>query len=171
MEICDIDPMIASIEVFQQTLARFDLQGVLDADEQDRDQYLFLLMSHVVEPALGKEPTPVAVYNFPFSQAALAQVKDGEAARFEIYYRGVELANGFYELTDVDVQSDRFEQDSAIRAKQGLEHMAGDTYLLEALSHGLPPCSGVALGIERLLALAMGKTSIAAVMAFDFGRA
>lgn len=171
MEICDIDPMVVSIEKFQQTLARYDLQDVLDKEEQDRDQYLFLLMSHVVEPALANEPSPVAVYNFPISQAALAQTQDGEAARFEIYYRGVELANGFYELTDVDVQRDRFEQDSIIRSQRGLEAMAGDTYLLEALNHGLPPCSGVALGIERLLALAMNKVSIAEVMTFDFSRA
>lgn len=171
MEICDLDPMIASIEQFQQMLLRFDLQDVLDVEEQDRDQYLFLLMSHVIEPALGNEPYPVAVYNFPVSQAALAQVKDGEAARFEIYYQGVELANGFYELTDVAVQRDRFKQDMELRCIRGLEAGASDAYLLEALAYGLPPCSGVALGIERLLALAMNQSSIAATMAFDFSRA
>ena len=171
MEICDIDPMLASIETFQQVLDRFNLQGVLDAEELDRDQYLFLLMSHVVEPALAAEPCPVAVYGFPVSQAALAQVQDGAAARFEIYYRGVELANGFYELTDADVQRERFAKDNEARTQHGLETIAGDTYLLEALSHGLPKCSGVALGVERLLALAMDHSSIAAVMAFDFSRA
>ena len=171
MDSCNIDPMVASIDQLQQTLVRFDLGGVLAVDEQDRDQYLFLLMSHVIEPALAREPSPVAVFNFPISQAALAQVNDGVAERFEVYYRGVELANGFHELTDVDAQRTRFNQDNAQRCTHGLTASAPDEYLLNALSHGLPACSGVALGIERLLALALNQTSIAAVLAFDFSRA
>jgi lysyl-tRNA synthetase class 2 len=168
---CGIDPMTASIDTLKNTLARFDLQGVLDIDEQDPDQYLFLLMSHVVEPALAREPSPVAVYGFPVSQAALAKICDGDAARFEIYYRGVELANGFYELTDADMQAARFQQDMELRGKHGVDIGAADDYLLDALRHGVPSCSGVALGLERLLALAMNKSSIAEVMAFDFSRA
>ncbi len=171
VESCDLDPMTASIDQLRQTLVRFDLQNVLRADEQDRDQYLFLLMSHVVEPALAKEQSPIAVYHFPVSQAALAQVNEGVAERFEVYYRGVELANGFHELTEVEAQKARFEQDNAIRQLHGVEKSAPDDYLLAALSHGLPPCSGVALGIERLLALALNQSSIATVMAFDFSRA
>ena len=171
MEICDIDPMVASIDTLQQTLVRFDLDGVLTPGEQDRDQYLFLLMSHVVEPALANELSPVAVYNFPVSQAALAIIKEGVAERFEVYYRGVELANGFHELTDVDAQRARFDQDNAARHSHGIEPSAPDDYLLAALSHGLPACSGVALGIERLLALALDQSSIASVLAFDFSRA
>lgn len=171
MDICDIDPMVASTEELQQTLVRFDLDGVLSVDEQDRDQYLFLLMSHVIEPALATEPSPVAVFNFPVSQAALAQVNDGVAERFEVYYRGVELANGFHELTDVEAQRVRFNQDNMARSAQGLMVSAPDEYLLDALSHGLPACSGVALGIDRLLALALNQSSIAAVLTFDFARA
>lgn len=171
MEICDIDPMDVNIGTLQQTLARFDLQDVLATDEQDPDQYLFLLMSHVVEPALADELSPVAVFNFPVSQASLAQVNNGVAERFEVYYRGVELANGFHELTDVDAQRARFEKDNAARIGQGLVACAPDEYLLAALSHGLPACSGVALGIERLLALALNQLSIASVLAFDVSRA
>ena len=171
MEICDIDPMTASLDTFNKTLERFNLQNVLNADEQDRDQYLFLLMSHVVEPALANEPAPVAVHGFPISQASLAQVKGDEAARFEVYYRGVELANGFYELIDADIQEQRFQQDMQLRSKQGMDIGAADDYLLAALRHGVPSCSGVALGLDRLFALAMDKSSIAEVMAFDVGRA
>ena len=171
MEICDLDPMIATINQFQQTVERFNLGDVLGAGEADRDQYLFLLMSHVVEPALAKEKSPVAVYNFPISQAALAQINDGVAERFEVYYRGVELANGFHELTDVGAQRARFNHDIAVRSTQGLDECAPDEYLLKALSHGLPACSGVALGVERLLALALSQSSIAATIAFDFSRA
>ena len=168
---CDIDPLTASIEELRQVLVCFDLADVLTPDEQDRDQYLFLLMSHVVEPALAHEETPVAVYHFPASQAALAQVNNGVAERFEVYYRGVELANGFHELTDHAVQRSRFEQDNAQRRERGFKEVAPDTYLLAALEHGIPPCSGVALGIERLLALALDQTSIDRVLAFDFSRA
>ena len=171
MQMCDLDPMTASINQFQQVLVRFGLQDVLEADEQDRDQYLFLLMSHVIEPGLADEPSPVAVYNFPVSQAALAQVNDGVAERFEVYYRGVELANGFHELIDVDSQRARFEKDNAARSAQGLEKIESDDYLLAALSHGLPACSGVALGVERLLALAFDQSSISTVLAFDFSKA
>lgn len=171
MEICNIDPMLASIHELQKTLTRFGLQDVLTIEEQDRDQYLFLLMSHVVEPALAHEVSPVAVFDFPLSQAALAQVNNGVAERFEVYYRGVELANGFHELTDVEAQRTRFSQDNAARSSRGLTESAPDEYLLEALSHGLPPCSGVALGIERLLALALHHSSIAEVISFDFSRA
>ncbi len=171
IDICDIDPMNASIHQLQQCLMHFNLLGVLPKDEQDRDQYLFLLMSHVVEPALADEPAPVAVYNFPVSQAALAQVHHGEAARFEVYYRGVELANGFHELTDVDAQRQRFNDDNAIRRLRGIEESAADEYLLAALQHGLPACSGVALGIERLLALALKQSTIATILAFDFSKA
>ena len=88
-----------------------------------------------------------------------------------MYYRGVELANGFHELTDVVKQRERFEQDNAARVAKGLSACAIDTYLLDALCHGVPPCSGVALGVDRLLALALNQSSIAAVQAFDFSRA
>ena len=171
LETCGLDPFTASIEQFLDALKQHDLGNVLAPDEKDRDQYLFLLMSHVVEPALGKVPAPVAVYDFPPSQAALAQIKDGCAERFEIYYQGVELANGFHELTDYREQKQRFAQDQKARADHGLAPIAMDNYLLEALEHGLPACSGVALGVDRLLALALKQSSIKQVMAFDFTRA
>lgn len=168
---CQIDPLHAEIPQFRETLRRFNLQQVLSEDETDRDQYLFLLMSHVVEPAFVEESKPVALYDFPASQAALAQVHQGVAARFEVYFRGIELANGFHELTDATAQRQRFEQDLRIRQTQGIELMLPDEYFLQALEHGLPPCSGVALGVDRLLALACQQTSVSDCLAFDFSRA
>jgi elongation factor P--(R)-beta-lysine ligase len=170
IESCDLDPMQTSINQLQQALIRFDLDNVLAKEEQDFDQYLFLLMSHVVEPALAKENVPVAVFNFPISQAALAKINKGIAERFEVYYRGVELANGFHELTDAAAQRARFNEDNSIRIRNGLGESLPDDYLLAALEHGLPACSGVALGIERLLALALEKPSIADVISFDFSK-
>lgn len=170
-EACAVDPLAANIEQLRQVVAYYDLDTVLSPHEQDRDQYLFLLMSHVVEPFLSKESTPVAVYNFPESQAALAKVNHGVAERFEVYYQGIELANGFHELTDAAAQAQRFAQDQQLRSEKGLLPVEADRYLLHALAHGLPPCSGVALGIDRLLALALKQSEIAPVISFDFSRA
>lgn len=171
MESCDLDPEQASIAEFKQCLIQFALNKVLADDEQDRDQYLFLLMSHVVEPFLANLPNPVAIYDFPASQAALAKINQGHAARFEIYVRGIELANGFYELTDAKLQRQRFEDDLRLRSAKGLAPMMLDHRLLDALDAGLPECSGVALGIDRLLALALGKAELRHVIGFDFSRA
>lgn len=171
IEVCKIDPFDATIQAFKQTLVSFKLEGILPVDESDRDQYLFLLMSHVVEPALAQEEVPVAIFNFPVSQASLAQVRGGVAERFEVYFRGVELANGFHELTDPSLQQARFIEDNMKRQAQGLEQSQEDIFLLSALHHGLPACSGVALGIDRLLALVLKQSSISTTLAFDFSRA
>lgn len=171
IEICDLDPLSAGVSKLQRCLKRYDLDNVLAADETDRDQYLFLLMSHVIEPALATADAPTAVYHFPASQAALAQVRNGVAERFEIYYRGVELANGFHELTDPVAQAARFAADNHKRVEKGLPTVAADQRLLSALTHGLPPCSGVALGVDRLMALALQKNTISETLAFDFSRA
>jgi lysyl-tRNA synthetase class 2 len=169
-EIVGFNPFETSVEELRAVLQQYDLDRVLPEDELDKDQYLFLLMSHVIEPALATSDAPMAVYHFPASQAALAQVHNGVAHRFEVYYRGVELANGFHELTDPRAQQVRFEEDNRLRIKHGLKAVPHDEYLLEALRHGLPPCSGVALGIDRLLAIALGASKIGEVMAFDFER-
>lgn len=171
LEACDLEPLQASIPQLRQVLAYYDLDNVFAPDEQDKDQFLFLLMSHVVEPFIGKKATPVAVYNFPESQAALAKINQGVAERFEVYYQGVELANGFHELTDASAQEQRFVQDQQMRQAKGFLPVEADHFLLQALKHGLPPCSGVALGIDRLLALALSQPNIASVIPFDFSRA
>lgn len=170
-DICGFDPFERNLQDLQICLRRYDLDTVLDRNEQDVDQYLFLLMSHVIEPALASEPNPTAVVDFPLSQASLAQIIDGSAARFEVYYQGVELANGFYELRDPVLQAARFELDNQIRCAQGKSTEDVDQYLLQALQHGLPACSGVALGVDRLLALACQQAQLSSCMSFDFSRA
>ena len=164
------DPFIADLNDFHEVLARYHLQNVLSQDESDRDQFLFLLMSHVVEPYLAQLDVPCGVYDFPVSQAALARVSNGYAARFEVYYRGIELANGFYELTDSVLQEARFEADRRQRKLHALPEVQIDVNFIAALSNGLPECSGVALGIDRLLALALAQDSVDAVMSFGFSR-
>ncbi len=88
-----------------------------------------------------------------------------------MYYRGVELANGFHELTDAALQEQRFCQDNTLRIQQGFAAITPDPWFLSALKAGLPPCSGVALGIDRLLALALNTDSISEVMSFTVERA
>ena len=167
---CELDPFSASISEFQSLLERFELDKVLPKETEDRSLYLFLLMTHIVEPYLATFDMPVAVYDFPKEQAALAIVSDPYAHRFEIYYRGIELANGFHELQDVAIQHERFLADNQERIDKGLEPVEIDSFFLAALEAGLPKCSGVAVGLDRLVALALGATSLAEIMAFDFSR-
>lgn len=169
--ICDIDPFNATIEDFKKLLERYELGNVLDPQEQDRDQYLFLIMSHIIEKSLEALDHPVAIYDFPKSQAALAKVVNNTAQRFEVYYKGVELANGFNELLDPDIQKQRFINDNAKRKELNLEQIEPNKHLINALKHGMPDCSGIALGIDRLLMLALGKREIKEVLAFDIPRA
>ena len=170
-DLCGINPIQTTVPALQSCVQQHGLDGVLDPLETDLDQYLFLLMSHVVEPGLANERGPTAIVDFPVSQASLAQIINGCAARFEVYYQGIELANGFYELTDPDLQAARFHTDNQIRAAQGKPIAAIDEHLLDALEHGLPVCSGVALGVDRLLALALQQSNLSSCIAFDISKA
>jgi lysyl-tRNA synthetase class 2 len=139
----------------------------------NRDAWLDLLWTHCIEPQVGRE-RPIFLYDFPASQAALAKVRDETpplASRFEVYFKGVELANGFHELQDASEQSRRFSADLEFRLEHGLMQHAKDERFLAALTHGLPDCAGVALGIDRLIMLALQCDRVRDVLAFDFDRA
>jgi lysyl-tRNA synthetase class 2 len=136
----------------------------------ERDACLDLIMSTIVGPQLGRERLSF-VYDYPASQAALARVHGRIASRFEAYLDGIELANGFHELGAAQEQRERFEADLAERARKGLPAMPIDERFLAALEHGLPDCSGVALGFDRLVMCAIGAKHIDDVLAFPFARA
>ncbi|MEO8465459.1 MAG: EF-P lysine aminoacylase EpmA [Gammaproteobacteria bacterium] len=115
----------------------------------------------------------VFVYDYPASQAALARVKPGHppvAARFEVFSRGIELANGFHELADATEQRRRFIADLDARRRTGREMPRIDEELLAALAAGLPDCAGVAVGLDRLIALVTGQTDVASVVSFAHAR-
>jgi lysyl-tRNA synthetase class 2 len=134
--------------------------------ELDIDQCLDLLISLVIAPAITGY---VFVYDYPVSQAALARVKTTNpnvAERFELFYNGLELANGFSELCDSSQQRARFEGDNNRRLAAGLEPYPVDELLLSALNSGLPECAGVAIGLDRLLMVLLGKDSIDQVLSF-----
>jgi len=165
-----VDPFAATIAELQ-TIARRHLDpGTLSGD---RDLWLDLLMSHVLQPQLG-QGTMCFVYDYPVSQAALARVVQADEVsvgqRFELFVDGMELANGYCELTDAAEQRQRFERDNALRRERGQCERPVDELLLAALAHGLPDCSGVALGVDRLLMLATGASHIRDVLAFDWER-
>ena len=139
----------------------------------DPDPWLDLLLTHCIEPKLGQGRLTF-VYDYPVSQAALARVRPGDppvGERFELYLHGVELANGFHELGDADEQRRRFAAENAARRAAGWPEMPVDEPLLAALEAGLPDCAGIALGFDRLVMLAAGKTALAETMAFSFERA
>ncbi|MEG0281446.1 MAG: elongation factor P--(R)-beta-lysine ligase [Morganella sp. (in: enterobacteria)] len=168
----DIDPLTAEKEKLREVAAKLDVSNIADTEE-DRDILLQLLFMVGVEPHIGLEK-PTFVYHFPASQASLAEISSEDhrvAERFEVYYKGVELANGFRELTDAAEQRQRFERDNRKRASLGLAEQPIDENLLAALEHGFPECAGVALGVDRLIMLALGAERISDVIAFPVGRA
>lgn len=163
----DIDPLSADKAQLREAAAKLDLSNIADSEE-DRDTLLQLLFTVGVEPHIGREK-PAFVYHFPASQASLAVISTEDhrvAERFEVYFKGMELANGFHELTDGDEQLKRFEQDNRSREKRGLPQHPIDMNLIAALKHGLPDCSGVALGVDRLVMLALGAERLSDVIAF-----
>ena len=133
----------------------------------DRDGWLNLLLAERVEPHLGQD-CPTFVFDYPASQAALAQVRgEGHTAvaeRFELYVRGIELCNGYHELTDALELQTRILHDAAASER----HLPEPSHLLAAMESGLPACSGVALGFDRLLMLSLGYDSVRQVIPFPF---
>lgn len=164
----DCDPFLASMD----ELRALSLEKTgCDMTGESRESCLDLLMSHCVEPHLGRNEFSF-VYDFPAGQAALSKVEvvDGVpvAKRFELYIDGAEIANGYDELLDAEEQARRFEMDNAGRVKQGKPELPWDKKLVAALEAGLPECCGVALGIERLLMVRYGYQNISDVIAFPY---
>lgn len=162
----DLNPLKATLQELRETTKRVGIH--IDLGD-DRLAYMDLLFSHIVEPSLGFD-TPIFLTDFPPEMASLAKTRideDGEevAARFEVYIEGLELANAYDELVDAEVLRRRFAEDNNAREKEGLVRMPIDEYLLAALPN-MPPCAGIALGIDRLLMVAQSKFKISDVITF-----
>lgn len=170
--VAGLDPYTAPVvELYE--FARRKLGDVPHELAADRDACLDLLMGAIVGPTLGQGRITF-VHDYPATQAALARLLPGDppvAARFEVYVGGLELCNGFHELTDAPEQRRRFEADLDQRRARELPMPPIDERLLAALSHGLPDCAGVALGFDRVVMLATNATRIGDVLAFDVDRA
>jgi lysyl-tRNA synthetase class 2 len=155
-------------EAFERYANIPDASALAAADE---DRYFEILVG-TVEPILAQNRKPIFLVDYPLSQAALARPcpdAPGYAERFELYLAGVELCNGYGELTDPDEQHARFVADNARRRQRGQRELPIDDKFLAALRAGLPPCAGNALGFDRLIMLALGQTRLDRVMAFPKG--
>ncbi|WP_407074440.1 EF-P lysine aminoacylase EpmA [Psychrobacter sp. CAL346-MNA-CIBAN-0220] len=186
MDFVGVHPLTASIEVLQAVVKDKNLIGFdfcvddnsskdkENNNEDSRQSWLDLLFSHAVEPNLGHD-SPTLITEYPSATAALAKTaldKDGNrvAMRFELYINGVEIANAYDELADGQALRQRFEQDNVLRRQSGLPPMPIDEYLLAACDE-LPPCSGIAVGIDRLLMVITGAKNLQEVITFPSGRA
>ena len=163
-----MDPFIADERTLRAPLAEFRI----DTDGLTRDDWLDLLVTHRLQPALPRDGITV-VYDFPASQCSLARIRHANppvAERFELYLGQHELANGYHELNDAAEQRVRFERDNLQRRDRGQPEMPIDENLLAVLD-GLPDCAGVALGVDRLLMHLLGSEDIRSVLAFPFAEA
>jgi lysyl-tRNA synthetase class 2 len=165
-----IDPHTATVAELAATAKAAGVVAPSGMPHDDRDEWLNLLLATSVEPQLGLD-RPEILYLYPASQASLAKVATADAGyeiaeRFELYYRGIELANGFHELRDAAELRLRFEKINTARTADGRGALPLPESLLAALDEGLPPCAGCALGFDRLVMLAAGSATIDDVVAF-----
>lgn len=168
-KIVNIDPLATNIN---ELITCAEKKGINDPGLGDSiDDWLMLLFSYCIEPELQ---ALTFVYDFPASQSALARVNSQDprvSDRFEVYFKGIELANGFHELADSAEQRQRFVKNNQTRQAMNKPQMQIDEWFLSALENGLPDCAGVALGVDRLVMLALQETHLADVLSFDFERA
>lgn len=173
LKLIGIDPLSTNITDCQQLCQQYSVNFESEQEPTTLDDWLQVIMAFIIEPQL-KQYKACFIYDFPAKQSALSRLSPNNpevAERFELYINGVELANGFHELTDAAQQQQRFINNNAQRHKLNKPTMAIDPYFIDALRHGLPDCSGVALGLDRLLMIATDSTSIDQVLCYDWKRA
>lgn len=166
MQEIGLDPHTADLPEFVEIIDANGIMVNIDEGPNARDTAMQLLLTHVIEPKLK---VPTFIYDFPVSQAALARIRGGDpsvAERFEVYVQGLEVANGYHELIDFDEHCARFGKDNTLRQELGLPAVTIDNRFLAAVASGLPQCAGVAMGVDRLVMLALKKREIAGVIPF-----
>ncbi|NOX08371.1 MAG: EF-P lysine aminoacylase GenX [Gammaproteobacteria bacterium] len=164
-----VDGMQASVDELRACAQSHQISIPVSMGD-DWDEWRDLILTQLIEPQLHERA--IFVYHYPASQASLARLhEEGYAERFELYLYGVELANGFHELSNADEQRRRFVMEQQQRIANGLPERPMDERLLAAIAEGLPDCAGVALGIDRLLMLLAGAECLDDVLCFPFGRA
>lgn len=169
----DINPHTISLAQLKTQTKNLLAGKVVNLNSDDPNDWLYLLLTHCIEPQLGRD-RPAIVYDFPVTQAALARIRHENppvAERFEVYINGIELANGYHELADANEQQQRLHKDLQRRKQLGYVEPPVDQHLLAALQQGMPDCAGIALGVDRLLMLAAQANSLAEIITFPFDRA
>ncbi|MCW7470964.1 amino acid--tRNA ligase-related protein [Leptospira kanakyensis] len=143
------------------TTKKLTSSPVSELTQWQYEDLFFLVFLNLVEPKLGEGI--VFLYDYPPECAALAKIVDGVAKRFEIYWDGLELANAFYELSDVEEQKKRFLEEQELRAKLGKEVFPMDEDFLLSLENGFPSCAGISIGMDRLLLKLSGKHGLSEI--------
>lgn len=171
---CEIDPFTTTTEKLLSYINKKNISSYPNIENEDIDALLNLILATEIEPILGENEL-TALTHYPSSQSALAQkiTLDGveTAERFEIYYKGRELCNGYHELCDADEQQRRLIEANSLRKKLGKEPLPIDNLFLKALERGLPDCCGVAVGFDRLMMLRNNVNNISKVIPFDWEHA
>jgi len=166
-----LDPHRATIPEFRQ--AAHELGVVVPETISDRNGWINLLLTERVEAHLGAT-SPTILFDYPASQAALARIRPTDppvAERFELYVKGIELANGYHELADPEVMLERARAANQRRSEAGKPTLPVESRLVEAMQDGLPDACGVALGFDRLVMIACGASQLSEVIAFPIDRA
>lgn len=164
-----LDPHKAGLDELEMVARDNGLQLARPVDEA---VYLDFLMSHCIAPHLGS-PHPTLLFDYPISHCAYARIREADppvAERFEVFVAGIELGNGYHELSDPVAQRMRFMAENAKRRRAGLPEVPLDERLLAALEYGMPECAGVAIGFDRLVMIAAGAKSLEEVIAFPLGK-
>lgn len=163
-----LDALDFSLSGYRACAENLNLRDAVALCGEEPAKWLDYLFSEVVQTAM-QEDCLYLVYNYPACLPSLARHCASEPAlveRVELFFAGIELGNGYYELANVEIQEQRFDQETQYREVHGLPTVAKDRRLLAALQSGLPDCSGMAIGLDRLLMLASGQKSIAETLAF-----
>jgi len=169
--IVQLDPLLASVEQLRDCFKHYSGNDAPSLD--DKQAYLDLIMSHIIETSFNPQQITF-VTHYPAEQASLARLSTENpnvAERFEAFAGGMELANGFHELSDVNEQRQRMYDEILLRKERQQSSLKMDEYFLAALDHGLPDCSGVAVGFDRVCMLALGKQRIEQVISFTIENA
>jgi len=166
----NLDPHVASLAELQAVTKQ---HVNIELQDDERDTWLELLFSHVIQPGLLDGVT--FIFDYPETQAALAKVSSNKsgcrvARRFEAFVNGIELANGYWELSDAEEHEKRFQNDKLKRRGLGLPDVDIDKKLIQAIASGLPDCAGVALGVDRLLMLKTNSRHIKDILSFPINR-
>ncbi len=172
-EILGIDPLTATVPEMARAAEREKMvlpEGFDTSESANRDDWLDFLLGEKIQPRLGVE-SPTILYDYPASQAALAVVRGEVAERFELYVDGIELANGYHELCNPAELQQRNCDVNRLRVADGKEALPAESRLLVAMEHGLPNCAGTAVGVDRLVMIALNAQSLEEVIPFPFKRA
>ena len=168
-----LDPFKFSYEQYCSFALKQHQPEALSLCGDEHGLWLDFIFSHYVQPTLGQSEFCL-VHGYPAIQSSLARINQDNpdtVDRVEVFFKGVELGNGYYELQDAQEQSQRFDTEIQIRAVTGRQSVVKDDRLVSALAQGLPECAGIAIGLDRLLMILSHQAKIEDVLSFSIDRA